>query len=47
MYFPGEKLNDTDKLLQRVPEADRASLIAKPIPGEPETYEFKIVLEKA
>ncbi len=47
MYFPGEKLNDTDKLLQRVPEADRASLIAKLIPGEPETYEFKIVLEKA
>jgi protocatechuate 3,4-dioxygenase, beta subunit len=47
MYFPGEKLNDTDKLLQRVPEADRASLIAKLIPGDPETYEFKIVLEKA
>jgi protocatechuate 3,4-dioxygenase beta subunit len=47
MYFPGEKLNDTDRLLQRVPEADRAALIAKHIPGELETYEFKIVLEKA
>ncbi len=47
MYFPGENLNDTDKLLQRVPEAQRASLIAKIIPGEPETLEFKIVLEKA
>lgn len=47
MYFPGEKLNDTDKLLQRVPETDRASLIAKHIPGEVDTYEFKIVLEKA
>jgi protocatechuate 3,4-dioxygenase beta subunit len=47
MYFPGEKLNDTDKLLQRVPEPERASLIAKHIPGEIDTYEFKIVLEKA
>jgi protocatechuate 3,4-dioxygenase, beta subunit len=47
MYFPGEKLNDTDRLLQRVPEADRAALIAKHIPGELETYEFKIVIEKA
>lgn len=47
MYFPGEKLNDTDKLLQRVPEADRAALIAKLIPGEIDTFEFKIVLEKA
>ncbi|MFN4942778.1 MAG: protocatechuate 3,4-dioxygenase [Akkermansiaceae bacterium] len=47
MYFPGEKLNDTDKLLQRVPEAERTALIAKLIPGEIDTYEFKIVLEKA
>lgn len=46
MYFPGEKLNDTDKLLQRVPEAERAGLIAKLKSEDPPTYEFRIVLDK-
>jgi protocatechuate 3,4-dioxygenase beta subunit len=46
MYFPGEKLNDTDKLLQRVPEADRAALIAKLKSEDPPTYEFRIVIDK-
>jgi len=47
MYFPGEPLNDKDKLLMRKPEEERGLMIAKLLPGEPETYEFRMVLEKA
>lgn len=47
MYFPGEKLNDTDKILQRVPEAERGLLIAKAVEGKEDTLEFHMVLEMA
>jgi len=47
MYFPGEPLNDEDRLLKRKPEAERELMIAKLLPGEPVTYEFRMVLEKA
>jgi protocatechuate 3,4-dioxygenase beta subunit len=47
MYFPGEKLNDTDKILQRVPEAERGLLIAKALEGMEDTLEFNMVLEMA
>jgi len=46
MYFPGEELNEKDKLLLRKPQAERELMIAKRLPGEPVTYEFEIVIEK-
>jgi len=51
MYFAGEALNDVDRLLQRVPERDRASLIVafSAAPGTPEAPrrgDFGIVLRR-
>ncbi|MEY3393830.1 MAG: hypothetical protein RL346_66 [Verrucomicrobiota bacterium] len=47
MYFPGEKWNDTDRILQRLPETERALLIANLVDGQVDTYSFNMVLEKA
>ena len=47
MYFPGEKLNDLDLLLGRKSRDERGLMIAARIGGEPETYEFNIVVERA
>jgi protocatechuate 3,4-dioxygenase beta subunit len=47
MYFPGEKLNDTDRVLQKHTPEQIAQLIAKKTSEDPLTYEFRIVLEKA
>lgn len=51
MYFAGEALNDVDRLLQRVPERERASLIvafeAGPVtPETPRRGDFSIVLRR-
>ena len=46
MYFPGEALNASDLLLQRKDEHERQLMIASKIQGDPESYEYKIVLKK-
>lgn len=47
MYFPGEELNEKDRLLMRKPEGERELMIAKRVPGDSETHAFSMVLEKA
>jgi protocatechuate 3,4-dioxygenase beta subunit len=47
MYFPGEELNAKDKLLQRKTEVEQETMIAKRIAENPETFHFRIVVEKA
>jgi len=44
MYFPDNKFNETDLLLQRKPLKERPLMIAHKINDEPETYEYNIVL---
>ncbi len=46
MYFPGEKLNATDRLLQRKSEEEQEIMVAQLAGNAPETYLFRIVLEK-
>ena len=46
MYFPGHELNNTDRLLQRKRKEDSDLMIASKINEVPETYEYKIVLQK-
>jgi protocatechuate 3,4-dioxygenase beta subunit len=46
MYFPGEKLNDTDLILQKHTPEQREQLIAKLVSQDPPTYGFRIVIEK-
>lgn len=48
MYFPGDPLNDVDRLLGAVPEEDRARVIAslEPAAGAaPTTYRFEVALK--
>ena len=49
IYFPGEQANDADPVLQRVPQARRATLIAQREPSQPNdaepTYRFDIALQ--
>jgi hypothetical protein len=47
MYFPGEALNDKDLLLQRKSEQEKELMIAEKTADEPETYRYRIVIEKA
>ena len=50
MYFAGEPLNDIDRLLQKVPAAERGSLVvtfADAADGTPRRGTFDIVLKKA
>ncbi len=42
MYFEGDPLNDVDRLLNAVPETQRAALVAAPQDG---VYRFDVVLE--
>jgi protocatechuate 3,4-dioxygenase beta subunit len=47
MYFAGEALNDSDILLNRVPDAERQKLVIEQAPGrngEPPLYEFDLTL---
>lgn len=47
MYFPDHELNQKDLLLQRKGAAEQESMISKLIQTEPETYQFRIILERA
>lgn len=47
MYFPGHKLNKSDRLLMRKRKEERKFMIATKIQETPETYKFNIVLQKA
>lgn len=46
MYFPGHKLNDIDRLLNRKTKQQQKLMIAKKVQNEPEQYEYNIVLQK-
>ena len=47
MYFPGHKLNNSDRLLQRKSKEERELMIAHKVQDNPEIYEYNIVLQKA
>lgn len=47
MYFPGEQLNDKDRLLKRKSKKEKKLMIAERNEGEPEVYNFNIILRKA
>ena len=46
MYFPGEKLNETDLLLIRKNDEEKRLMIASIIDEEPLTYGYNITLQK-
>ena len=45
MYFPGNRLNDSDLLLRTKSREDRSLMIAMKIKDDPETYEYNVVLK--
>jgi protocatechuate 3,4-dioxygenase beta subunit len=47
MYFPGQKLNDSDLLLMQKSDAEAARMIATRAEDTVETYVYQIVLAKA
>lgn len=47
MYFPDQKLNQSDLLLQRKSREEQKLMVADKVSDEPETYRFKIVIQKA
>ncbi len=47
MYFPDHRLNDTDRLLMRKGPEERKLMIAERVKEDPETYSYRIVLQKA
>jgi len=47
MYFPGQSLNDIDRLLQRKNPHERELMIAKQLPNAEASYEYVIILDKA
>jgi len=47
MYFPDQKLNETDRILKSHPVEEQEQLIAKTISKEPLTLQFNLVIEKA
>lgn len=46
MYFPGHELNQEDLLLQRKSPEEQKLMIAEKISDAPESYHYKIVLQK-
>jgi protocatechuate 3,4-dioxygenase beta subunit len=49
MYFAGEKLNESDLVLKRVPEAERTRVVitgAKPGPQDPPLFKFDLVIAR-
>ena len=46
MYFPGQSLNQLDRLLQRKSEAEQKLMIAKSDPDNTDTFIYQIVIEK-
>ncbi|HKK18463.1 MAG TPA: protocatechuate 3,4-dioxygenase [Opitutales bacterium] len=47
MYFPGQELNGKDLLLQRKSAEERKLMIAEKVADNPESYQFKIVIQRA
>ena len=47
MYFPGQPLNEIDRLLQRKSEEEQKLMIAKNYSDKPGTFYYQIVIEKA
>jgi len=47
MYFPGQKLNDSDLLLGRKSDVEKKLMIASKVEDDTETYSYNIVLQKA
>lgn len=47
MYFPGQELNDKDLLLQRKSAKEQKLMIAEKVSDAPETYHYKIIIERA
>ena len=47
MYFPGEELNDIDLLLKRKSNEEQKMMVAEKTSDNPETYQYRIVIEKA
>ncbi len=47
MYFPGNELNEQDRLLQRKSAAEQQLMIAAKISDDPETYAYKIIIQQA
>ncbi|MGJ8652713.1 MAG: protocatechuate 3,4-dioxygenase [Opitutaceae bacterium] len=47
LYFPGQKLNDIDRLLQSKSPEEQKLMIAEMISSDPETYRYRIVIKKA
>jgi protocatechuate 3,4-dioxygenase alpha subunit len=45
VYFEGEPANAIDRVLMEVPEARRATLLARPAAGEPGTWSMEIRLQ--
>ena len=46
MYFPGQPLNQTDRLLQRKSEEEQTLMIAEKASDRPDTFYYRIVIEK-
>ena len=46
MYFPGQPLNQLDRLLQAKTQEEQKQMIAKSDSDQPDTYFYKIVIEK-
>jgi len=47
MYFPGQLLNQTDRLLQRKDKEEQKLMIAKKASDKPDTFYYQVVIEKA
>ena len=47
MYFPGNQLNDSDRLLRRKSKEERKLMIAARVENKQDVYAFNIVLQKA
>jgi protocatechuate 3,4-dioxygenase beta subunit len=47
MYFPGEALNATDLLLKKKSDDEKKLMVSEKTSADPETYHYKIVIQKA
>ena len=47
MYFPGQPLNETDRLLQRRELAEQKLMIADVLREEHDSFHHRIVIERA
>lgn len=47
MYFPDSELNESDRLLKRKSAEEQKLMVAEKASDDPETYHYKIVIEKA